>query len=304
MPSRSSVRAVAASLAASALAVSLPAATAQAATPKGSAGSARAVTAEVDLEVSLLDKAVRVPVDATLNKVQTPAERDASMLTAAVDGVDRGRPVTLVKADVGRSVTHSDDRGTSASVTLADADVHAPGLPGTTLLGLQALSAEVTCPVDGRPTAKVTSPLKLTVLGRPVSVGLNSPSRVAVPAVGTVEVEFSKKTVTTTTAAASALEVSVDLNPLNLNVARVTGKVTVASVSCEKPTAAPVVQTSRPAPKPTKADLPVPAGQPGALASTGSSGTGTLVGGAATLLVTGGAALWATRRRRAHARRR
>ncbi|MEW1908026.1 SCO1860 family LAETG-anchored protein [Kitasatospora sp. NPDC085895] len=304
MPSRSSVRAVAASLAASALAVSLPAATAQAATPRGSAGSARAVTAEVDLEVSLLDKAVRVPVDATLNKVQTPAERNASMLTAAVDGVDRGRPVTLVKADVGRSVMHADDRGTSASVTLADADVHAPGLPGTTLLGLQALSAEVTCPVDGRPTAKVTSPLKLTVLGRPVGVGLNSPSRVAVPAVGTVEVEFSKKTVTTTTAAASALEVSVDLNPLDLNVARVTGKVTVASVSCEKPTAAPVVQTSSPASKPVKADAAAPAEQPAALASTGSSGTGTLVGGAATLLVTGGAALWATRRRRAHARRR
>ncbi|MEV6208844.1 SCO1860 family LAETG-anchored protein [Kitasatospora sp. NPDC051914] len=304
MPSRSSVRAVAASLAASALAVSLPAAAAHATGPTPSAGSARAVTAEVDLDVSLLDKAVHIPVEATLNKVQTPAQRDASMLTAAVDGVDRGRPVTLVKADVGRSVTRVDEHGTFASVTLADADLHAPGLPATTLLGLQALSAEATCPVDGQPSAKVTSPLKLTVLGRPVTVGLNSPSRVTVPAVGTVEVEFSKKTVTSATAAASALEVSVDVNPLNLNVARVTGRVTVASVSCEKPGPSPVVQTSKAAQKPTAADLQGPAEQAGALAATGSSGTGFMAGGAVTLLVTGGAVVWASRRRRGRARHR
>ncbi|MFC6595367.1 SCO1860 family LAETG-anchored protein [Kitasatospora paranensis] len=291
----------AASLAASALAVALPASAAHAADPKGSPGRARAVTAELALDVSLLNKAVDVPVDVSLNKVETPAERNGSMLTAAVDGVDRGRPVTLVKAEVGRSVTHADEHGTSASVTLADAAVHAPGLPLTTLLGVQALSAEATCPVDGQPSAKVTSPVRLTVLGKSVSVGLNSPTHVVVPAIGTVDVEFSRKTVTSTTAAASALEVSIEVNPLNLNVAKVSGRITVASVSCEKPV--PAAQTTSAAPSPTAAGRPTPAGGT-SLAYTGSSGTGAMAGGAATLLVAGGAALWMTRRRRAHARRR
>ncbi|MFD9126400.1 SCO1860 family LAETG-anchored protein [Kitasatospora sp. NPDC059571] len=305
MPSLSSVRsasslrsAAALGLVASALAAGLPA-TAHAAGAAGSPGSARAVTAELALDVSLLNKAVDVPVNVSLNKVQTPAERNDAMLTAKVDGVDKGHPVTLVKAEVGKSVTHADEHGTSASVTLAGADVHAPGLPLTTLLGLQALSAEVSCPVDGQPTAKVTSPVRLTVLGKSVSVGLNSPTHVVVPAVGTVDVEFSKKTVTSSSAAASALEVAVDVNPLNLNVARVTGKITVASVSCEKPV--PASQSA--APSPTLAGRPTPAAG-GSLAYTGSSGTGAMVGGAATLLAAGGAALWMTRRRRAHARRR
>jgi hypothetical protein len=302
MPSLSSLRSVAAaSLAASALAVALPASAAHAADPKGSPGRARAVTAELALDVSLLNKAVDVPVDISLNKVETPAERNGSVLTAAVDGVDRGRPVTLVEAEVGRSVTHADEHGTSASVTLADAAVHAPGLPLTTLLGVQALSAEATCPVDGRPSAKVTSPVRLTVLGKSVSVGLNGPTHVVVPAVGTVDVEFSRKTVTSTTAAASALEVSIEVNPLNLNVAKVSGRITVASVSCEKPV--PAAQTASSAPTPTVAGRPTPASGE-SLAYTGSSGTGAMVGGAATLLVAGGAALWMTRRRRAHARRR
>ncbi|GJF30821.1 LPXTG cell wall anchor domain-containing protein [Kitasatospora sp. NE20-6] len=308
MPSLASARAAAAvravtaaGLAASALA--LPAA-AHADTPGPSAGSARAVTAELDLHVSLLDKAVDVPVNITLNKVQTPAERDGSVLTAKVDGVDRGRPVTLVKAEAGKSVTHVDARGTSASVTLAGADLHVPGLSGLTLLGLEALTAEVTCPVDGQPTAKVSSPVRLTVLGRPVTVGLNSPTRVVVPAVGTVEVEFSRRNVTSATAAASALELSVDVNPLNLNVARVTGRVTVASVSCEKPAPSRVVQTTSAAPSTTAANRPAPPKEAPVLAATGSTGTGTLLAGAAALLVAGGAVTWTTRRRRARARHR
>ncbi|WP_405011134.1 SCO1860 family LAETG-anchored protein [Kitasatospora sp. NBC_01539] len=291
----------AAGLAASVLA--LPS-VAHADTPGPSAGSARAVTAELDLDVSLLDRAIEVPVDVTLNKVQTPAERDGSVLAAKVDGVDRGRPVTLVKAEAGKSVTHADARGTSASVTLAGADLHVPGLSGLALLGVEALTAEVTCPVDGQPVAKVSSPVRLTVLGRPVTVGLNGPTRVVVPAVGTVEVEFSRRNVTSATAAASALELSVDVNPLNLNVARVTGRVSVASVSCEKPGSSRVVQTNSAAPSTAAAARPALPREVPVLAATGSSGTGPLLAGAAALLVAGGAVTWATRRRRVRARHR
>ncbi|MFG3225372.1 SCO1860 family LAETG-anchored protein [Kitasatospora sp. NPDC048194] len=285
------------------------------------AGKARAVTAELDLDVKLLNNAVDVPVDIALNKVETPARRDGSVLTAKVDGVDQTGPVELVKADVGTSVTRADAKGAAASVKLVNADVHAPGLPATALLGLEAMSAEATCPVDGQPTANVVAPARLSVLGKPVTVGLYGPTKVDVPLVGSVSVEFSKKTTTTTTAAASALEVQVEVNPLNLNVAKVTGTITVASVSCEKPvtpgpgsTPSPVASTGAPAAQPvadttttTRAAVPQAAVEkPGKLAATGgSSATGPLAAGAAALVAGGAAALWATRRRRAaHARRR
>ncbi|MFD7447993.1 SCO1860 family LAETG-anchored protein [Kitasatospora sp. NPDC059827] len=291
------------------------------ATTAPSSGRARAVTAEVALDVSFLNKAVDVPVDIALNKVETPEQRDGSVLTAKVAGVDQNGPVELVKADIGKSVTRVDAKGATASVKLVNADVHAPGLPATALLGLEAMSAEATCPVDGQPTANVVAPAKLTVLGKPVTVGLYGPTKVDVPLVGSVSVEFSKKSTTTTTAAASALEMQVEVNPLNLNVAKVTGKITVASVSCEKPsgpaaTGTPstpsAVPTSAPAAQPvadagtSRAAVPQAAVEkPERLATTGgSSATGPLAAGAAALVAGGAAALWATRRRRAaHARR-
>ncbi|WP_033819722.1 SCO1860 family LAETG-anchored protein [Kitasatospora sp. MBT63] len=297
--------AAAAGLAASALTLALPLPAASAAPGAGSPGRATAVTAELALDVRLLDQ-VDVPVDVSLNRVQSPAQQNGSVLTAKVDGVDQGRPVTLLKADLGRSATSADEHGAAASVRLVDADLHAPGLPGTALLGLEALSAEVTCPVDGPPTAKVVAPAKVTVLGKSVTAGLNGPSHVEVPGVGVVDIQFSRKTTTSSTAAASALEATVDVNPLNLNVARVSGRITIASVSCEKPVPAPAssaapVPSASPA---TTAARPVPApDRSESLASTGSSGTLPVLAGGATLLVTGTAALWMTRRRRAHARR-
>ncbi|MEV0189982.1 SCO1860 family LAETG-anchored protein [Kitasatospora purpeofusca] len=241
----------------------------------GSPGKARAVTAELDLDVRLLNNAVDVPVNVSLNKVESPAQRDGTVLTAKVDGVDQSGPVTLVKADVGKSVTRTDAKGATASVTLADADVHAPGLPGTTLLGLEALTATATCPVDGQPTADVVAPAKLTVLGKSVTVSLYGPTKVDVPLVGSVSVEFSKKTTTSTTAAASALEVQVAVDPLNLNVAKVTGTVRIASVSCEKPVPATPTATPTPsdaAPTVTPAAQPVvdvtPSGAPSAAPGT------------------------------------
>ncbi|MER7671112.1 SCO1860 family LAETG-anchored protein [Kitasatospora sp. NPDC096128] len=283
-----------------------------------SPGKARAVTAELALDVSLLNKAVDVPVDIALNKVETPEQREGSVLTAKVAGVDQAGPVELVKADIGKSVTRVDAKGATASVKLVNADVHAPGLPATALLGLEAMSAEATCPVDGQPTADVVAPARLTVLGKPVTVGLYGPTTVDVPLVGSVSVEFSKKNTTTTTAAASALEVKVEVNPLNLNVAKVTGTITVASVSCEKPSGPAATDTPSAAPTSAPAAQPVADAttsraavpqaaveKPERLATTGGSGaTGPLAAGAAALVAGGAAALWATRRRRAaHARR-
>ncbi|BFV56740.1 hypothetical protein KCMC57_up18440 [Kitasatospora sp. CMC57] len=305
MPVRHSVlRASAAIVATTALtaALVLPAA-AQAAEP--SPGKAAAVTAELDLNVALIGATAAVPVRISLNKVESPASLNGSVLTTKVDGVDQGRPVTLIRADVGRSTTRADATGAAAKVELVDADVRAPGLLGAALLQLEALSAEVTCPVDGPPTAKVNSPARITVLGKAVTLGVNGPTHVEVPGVGAVDVQLSRRTTTSTTAAASALEVALDVNPLQLNVAKVTGRITIASVSCEKPVPA---GTPTPAPTPARANRAVPAvasESPGGrvLATTGSSGTGTVLATSGALLAVGAAALWTTRRRRAHARK-
>lgn len=201
-------------------------------------GRASAVTAELSLDVSLLNNAVDVPVDVALNKVQSPAEANGAMLTADVAGVGQSGPIDLVRAEVGKSVTHVDAQGASAAVQLVNANVNVPGLPGSALLGLQALGSSVSCPVDGQPTATVTSPAKLTVLGHSVTLKLDGTTQVSVPGVGEVDIDFSPRSTTSTSAAAAALTVRVALNPLNLNVAKVTGTVTVASVSCQKPTGA------------------------------------------------------------------
>jgi hypothetical protein len=307
---------VATAVLAAASLVVLPALPAAADSPgAGGTGSASAVTAELDLHVSLLNSAVDVPVDVALNKVVSPAELHGSVLTAAVAGVAQPGPVTLVDADLGRSDTHVGADGAKASVTLANAAVHAPGLPLTALLGLQALSAEADCPVDGPPTAKVTSPVALTVLGRSVSANLYGPTHLAVPGIGTVDLEFSRRTTTSTSAAAAALVLKVALNPLNLNVAKVDGTVTVASVGCVKPTAAAGSATT---PAPVASDPVVPAADasgtpaatptkhsaPGAeLASTGSPATVPLLATGAALLLGGGGALAVARRRRPAHRR-
>ncbi|MFF2661062.1 LAETG motif-containing sortase-dependent surface protein [Kitasatospora sp. NPDC058032] len=297
MSSRRIVSAAAAVLACTALTVlTVPPAGAAESSPSAPAsapGRARAVTAELDLDVRLLSNAVDVPVDVSLNKVESPAQREGTVLTATVDGVDQSGPVTLVKADVGKSVTKVDAKGATASVTLADADVHAPGLPGTTLLGLKALSATATCPVDGQPTADVVAPVGLTVLGKPVTLSLYGPTKVDVPLVGSVSVEFSKKTTTSTTAAASALEVQVAVDPLNLNVAKVTGTVKVASVSCEKPVPAAPTPTATASATPATAVTQTPAAQP--VADTTPSATATAAAATAPASASGSSSATARR---------
>ncbi|KJK58672.1 SCO1860 family LAETG-anchored protein [Saccharothrix sp. ST-888] len=282
-------------------ALTLSGGTAHATGPTPSPGKARAVTAELALDVSLLNNTVDVPVDIALNKVESPAQRDQSLLAAKVDGVDQGRPVTLVKAEVGRSTTTADRHGTAASVSLVGADLHAPGLLST-LIGLEALSAEASCPVDGQPTAKVTAPARVTVLGKSVALGLNGPTHVDVPAVGSVDIEFSRRTTTSSTAAASALKVDVAVNPLNLNVAKVTGTITVASVSCEKPVPAAASASATPAKPTASAASTTAAGRE--LAFTGSSGTGPLAATAGALIAVGTGALWLISRRRRNTRAR
>lgn len=296
----------------------LPASTAHAA----ETGRAAATAAEVQLRVDLANSSVDVPVDLSLNEVTAPGERGGTLLTARVDGVAQSAPVTLVRADLATSRATVDQRGARASVRLVGAHVHVPGLPLTDLLGLEAVSAEVTCPVHGRPEASADVLGTLRILGRRVTLSAAGPTRIPVPGVGLVSAELSRRAVTSTTAAATALELDVTVDPLKLNVAKVTGRVALASVSCEKPGSSgtagggtggvtePPATASAPASSTPASSAPAsaapssaaPSGAPQAagagLAETGGTVSPLLLGGAALLVAGGAGALVVTRRRR------
>lgn len=196
-------------------------------------GTASATTAGLSLDVRLINGAVDVPVVLTLNAVHAPRSVDGSMLTTTIGGVDQGRQLTLLDATLGHSAATVDKHGAHAEVDLVKANISLPGLL-TQVVGLKEVHATADCPVDGQPSADVSILGTLSVLGKGVSLSAAGPTRVSVPGVGVVDLELSRKTVTSTTAAATALELNVHVNPLNLNVAEVTGTIELAAVHCAK----------------------------------------------------------------------
>lgn len=127
------------------------------------------------------------------------------------------------------------------------------------------------------------------------------------PGVGEVRLEVSPTRTTSRTAAASALVLTVSVNPLNLNVAEVKGTVILGGATCETPAAPASQAPASDAPEETAAPATEPAGdvKPQAapakadLAETGgSSATPYVVGGAVVLLVAGAGVLGVARRRR------
>ncbi|MEU2184999.1 SCO1860 family LAETG-anchored protein [Streptomyces thermolilacinus] len=288
------------------------------------APTAHAAVLRTGLDVSLLDGGVRLPVNAVLNEVRAPATADRTALSVRLDGVDQGRPVQLLRADVASAKATADASRAEGSVKLAKARVHLPGLPLLSVVEADQVSARAVCPADAPPTAEANLLGSVTVLGKRVTLTPGERSTVAVPGVGEVVLDLSRRTTTSTTAAATALELKVAVNPLNLNVAKVAGTVTLAEAGCSAPgsataspapsapatspaPSAPATSPAAPAPDPsTAAPDPSPAGgtaprTPDAnLAETGGdSRTPYLAGGAAALLLAGAAALKLARRSRA-----
>ncbi|MFC1419777.1 SCO1860 family LAETG-anchored protein [Streptacidiphilus cavernicola] len=318
-------------------AVALVAATGQSAvadTPP--AGTASAVTARVGLDVTLLNS-VDVPIDVSLNAVHAPQSADGNLLTATVQGLKGGgsAPQTLVDAALGHSAAIVDKDGARASVDLVTADVKLPGLLLRDLLKVQEVKASADCPAHGRPSAAVNVLGDVTVLGTKVSLSAVGPTHVAVPGIGVVDVEFSQKEVTSRTAAATALGVTVTVNPGGLNVLKVSGSVQLASVSCEmgkqhgggtppvhttapgapSSSAAPTTGAGNPPPptsapaEPVSVTSTVPAGTDASpaparvdLAETGGGSSAPMITGVALVLVGAGtgAVVLTRRRRRTH----
>ncbi|MFE1958316.1 SCO1860 family LAETG-anchored protein [Streptomyces sp. NPDC059479] len=279
-------------------------------------GRAGAVVLRTGLDVSLLNKTVQVPLKAALNEVEAPASAgsaEKNALSVRLDGVDQGRPFTVLRADVATAEATADGHKAEGRSRLAHAKVHVPGLPLLSLIEIQEVTSKAVCAAGERPVAESNLLGSVTVLGKRITLSTGGTTRVEVPGVGEVTLELSKTHTTSRTAAAAALELKVSLNPLKLNVAEVEGSLTLAGATCEspepptkraaapeQPEAAPAAQTD-PADPAGPADLkPQTAVEPAKenLAETGgSSATPYVAGGAALLLAAGGATLALTRTR-------
>lgn len=263
----------------------------------GGKGKASAVVLRTGLDVSLLNKSVQVPLRAALNEVEAPADADETALTVELDGVDRGKPFTVLRADVATARATVDERKAEGYANVAHAEVHVPGLPLLSLIEVREVTSKAVCAVDGKPVAESNLLGAVTVLGKKVTLSAGGPTRVEVPGVGEVTLDLSQTRTTSRTAAATALELRVSVNPLKLNVADVQGTVTLAEATCEAP-AAPA-EEERPEPE-KEGVVPQTAGEPAPenLAETGgSSTTPYLAGGAVLLLAVGGGSLVLVRAR-------
>ncbi|MER6287395.1 SCO1860 family LAETG-anchored protein [Streptomyces sviceus] len=260
----------------------------------GDQGHASAVVLRTGLDVNLLDKTVDVPLAVALNEVQAPRSAQQTALTATLDGVDGGRPFSVLAAEVADAKATVTDGKAEASTRLTHAKVHVPGLPLLSLVEIEGVTSEAVCEAGRTPTASSNLLGAVTVLGKKVTVTTGGPTDVKVPGVGEVRLDLSKNATTSRTAAATALELTVSVNPLKLGVAEVEGTLTLAKATCEAP-AAPAAASNTPA------DDVKPQGGPvkeAGLAETGGSSlTPYLMGGALALLVAGGGAVAVARRR-------
>ncbi|MEU4211965.1 SCO1860 family LAETG-anchored protein [Streptomyces sp. NPDC026206] len=270
-------------------------------------GKATASVLRAGLDVSLLGGTAHVPVDAALNDVRAPADAARTTLTVTLDGVEQGRPVTLLRADAATSRATADRTAAKGYANLVRATVHVPGLPLRSLIEVRQVTSEAVCEAGAKPTATSRVLGSVSVLGKKVTLSATGPTEVTVPGVGDVRLELSKTSTTSRTAAATALGLDVAIDPLALGVAKVRGTVTLVRAGCEAPPAGtgpakenPAKDTSGTALKPQAAART--AGRPAKedLAETGgSSTTPYIAGGAGLLVVAGGGALLASRRRKA-----
>ncbi|MGW5335797.1 SCO1860 family LAETG-anchored protein [Streptomyces bauhiniae] len=276
----------------------------------GGHGHATAAVLRAGLDVSLLHRTADVPLTLSLNEVQAPGDADRTALSARLDGVDQGRPFSVLRADVASARATATDERAEGSVRLADARLHVPGLPLLSLIQVGTVTARATCAAGEEPEAEANVLGAVTVLGKRTTLTAGGPTEVRVPGVGEVRLDLAEHRTTSSKAAATALRLKVSVNPLRLNVAEVTGTVTLAEASCETPAGEEATPSEAPeSSEPTapqqaqssKAPAPrvEPQGSRSDLAETGgSSATPYIAGGALALLLLGGGAMTAARRRR------
>ncbi|MGV9985238.1 SCO1860 family LAETG-anchored protein [Streptomyces olivaceus] len=268
----------------------------------GDHGRASATVLRTGLDVSLLNKTVNVPLAVTLNEVQAPESARKTALTARLDGVDGGKAFSVLRADVADARATATAAKSEGHTELAHAELHVPGLPLLSVVELSEVTSKATCEAGKKPVADANLLGPVTVLGKKVTLTTGGTTDVKVPGVGEVRLDLSKTRTTSHTAAATALELKISVNPLDLNVAEVDGTVTLAEAACESP-AAPADEAEQPQAgedAEPAADVQPQGARAGAdLAETGgNSATPYVAAGAAALVLAGGSALFLARRRR------
>ncbi|MFI1940315.1 SCO1860 family LAETG-anchored protein [Streptomyces purpureus] len=310
MPARrTAALAAAVALAAGPVLLTAPAAHATG-TGSGAQGQAGAVVLRTGLDVNLLNKTVSVPLKASLNEVKAPASARKTALSVRLDGVDQGKPFSVLRADVATASATVTPTRAEGFANLAKARVHLPGLPLLSLIEVEKVTSKAVCEKGRQPVAESNVLGHVTVLGKKVKLTAGGRTKVTVPGVGEVTLDLSRTRTTSTTAAATALELKVSVNPLNLNVAEVEGVVTLAEATCTapRPGGKPTEQPSAPpSQEPDDASgtngsrdtgITAQGGEPTAnLAETGGSSATPYVTGGALLLVGAGAGALALNRR-------
>ncbi|MEV0374247.1 SCO1860 family LAETG-anchored protein [Streptomyces sp. NPDC050636] len=198
----------------------------------GNHGTSDAVVLRTGLNVGLLNKTAEVPLSVTLNEVHAPASAEKTALTAKLDGINQGKPFSVLRADVATARATSDRHKAEGYANLVHAKVHLPGLPLLSLVEVEQVTSKAVCEAGKRPRAESNVLGTVRVLGKKVTLRADGTTDVKVPGVGEVRLDLSKKTVTSKSAAATALDLNVSVNPLKLNVADVKGRVTLAEARC------------------------------------------------------------------------
>ncbi|MET9660250.1 SCO1860 family LAETG-anchored protein [Streptomyces sp. NPDC006510] len=220
-----------------ALLVAAPAQASTATTTTTGDGKASAVVLRAALDVSLLNKTVDVPLRATLNEVQAPADAKETALSVRLDGVEGGRPVNVLAADVATANATVDKHRAEGYSNVVKARVHVPGLPLLSLIEVEKVTSKAVCEVGKRPVAESNVLGHVSILGKRINLTAGGTTQITVPGVGEVTLDLSKTHTTSRTAAATALRLKVSVNPLKLNVADVQGEVTLVEATCETPKA-------------------------------------------------------------------
>ncbi|MFI6859065.1 SCO1860 family LAETG-anchored protein [Streptomyces sp. NPDC050421] len=221
-----------------ALLVAVPAqATTATTTTTTGGGKASAVVLRTALDVSFLNKAIDVPLEATLNEVQAPRSAEKTALSVKLDGVEGEKPVSVLRADVATAKATVRKHRAEGYSNVVKAKLHLPGLPLLSLIEVEQVTSKAVCEVGHKPVAESNVLGHVKVLGKRVTLTAAGTTQIAVPGVGSVTLDLSKTSTTSRTAAAVALQLKVSVNPLDLNVADVKGEVTLAEATCETPKA-------------------------------------------------------------------
>lgn len=198
-------------------------------------GKASAVVLRTALDVSLLNKTIDVPLEATLNEVHAPRSAEKTALSVKLDGVEGGQPVRVLRADAATAKATVNKHRAEGYSNVVRARLHVPGLPLLSLVEVEQVTSKAVCEVGHKPVAESNVLGHVRVLGKRVSLTAGGTTRIAVKGVGSVTLDLSKTSTTSRTAAAVALQLKVAVNPLELNVADVKGEVTLAEATCETP---------------------------------------------------------------------